>query len=181
MARVHDFGESLARSNSARDEAFWEACYRQAFPDFKAMIDNARDNGAQRCGVDRLIVLKSSHVIRVDEKAREKDYGDLLLEVVSNDRTGAPGWIEKDLTIDYLAYGVLESRRAYLFPWPLLRAAWVRNGEGWKVRAKAGERGYRVTKAPNRTYNTWSVCVPMDVVVEAVRGAMVVQVPGEAA
>lgn len=181
MLKTHDFDECLERSNSQREEAFWEECYRAAFPDFKCMIDNRRDNGAQRCGVDRLVVLNSTQVLRIDEKSRSRDYGDMLLEVVSNDRTMAPGWIEKDMTIDFLAYGIAPASRAYLFPWPLLRASWVRHAEQWKALAKREEHGFRTIKAQNRGYATWSIAVPMETLLGAVSDCLVVDVQGVAA
>jgi hypothetical protein len=173
---THDFGEQLRLSNEARLEPFWEAAYRAAFPDFKCMVDNARDNGAQRCGVDRLVILQTSATLRIDEKVRSRDYGDMLLEVVSNDRTGAPGWIDKDLTIDFLAYGVLPKQRVYLFPWQPLRSAWARYGDSWKQRAKQGTQGYRVVPAKNRGYTTWSIAVPVSEVRRAVAESLVVDV-----
>lgn len=177
MNQAHNFQAQLDASNDARLLPFWEATYRAAFPDFRCMVDNVRDNGAQRCGVDRLVVLKSTQVLRIDEKARlKKDYGDLLIEIVSNDRTQAPGWIEKDLTIDFLAYGVVPSKRCYLFPWPTLRAAWVKHGDEWKRAAKADEDGFRVIKAQNQGYRTWSIAVPMCLAQEAIKECLVVDV-----
>ena len=177
--QFHDFHESLRKSNDARTESFWQEAYRAAFPDLRSILDNARDNGAQRCGVDRLVVLRSTQVIRIDEKARFEDFGDMLIEIghVHNRGSRSPGWIEKDLTIDFLAYGVVPARRCYLFPWPLLRAAWVKHGESWKDRARAREQGYRVVKAHNRHWVTYNITLPMDHVRSAVAECHVIQLP----
>ena len=134
MASCHSFRESLERGESARNEPFWLAVYQKAFPGLVSTVRNdcrnqSAGNAAQYAGIDRWLCMSSGKVIAVDEKVRDKDYGDILLEYLSNDRTNAPGWIEKDLAIDWLAYAVMPSKRCYLFPWLLLRRSWVVYGE----------------------------------------------------
>lgn len=41
--------------------------------------------------------------IRIDEKARQKDYGDFLVEIVQDLKTGHQGWLFKEK--DYYLYG----------------------------------------------------------------------------
>lgn len=100
-----DFRRDLAWGESTSVEPFWEATYRKAFPGFSAMVRNDGRNVAQYRGIDRIVLLTSGAVLRIDEKRRRKDYGDVLLEVVANDARGEAGWMEQDLEIDYLAYG----------------------------------------------------------------------------
>lgn len=185
MARQHDFAESLAWGERDADDPFWESVYRKAFPDFLGFAKN-EDLDKQRRGIDRGLVLRHG-VVLVEEKKRAKDWGDMLLEVVSNDRTGTLGWAEKDLAIDWLAYAFLESGRCYLFPWPAFRQAWLRLGIEWKEAAKAATRqwgrqegirrtGFGVLQAANDTYTTWSIVVPMHTVMAAVPGARLIEV-----
>lgn len=94
---IHDFKERLAWSQSFADEPFWEACYALAFPDMVGCFACPKDSESQRKGVDRLIHLSNGRTLYVDEKKRGKEYGDILLEFVSNDRTGTLGWVEKKL------------------------------------------------------------------------------------
>ena len=179
---MNNFNEDLAFSEMARTASFWGDIYRRAFPDMVHSYLNDRDNGAQRCGVDRLIVLKSTRILRIDEKVRRKDYGDILLEYVSNDRTQAHGWIEKDLTIDYIAYGILPLRRCYLFPWDMLRRVWVAFGSEWIADGAAKKNGLRIASAVNREgradeYRTLSVCVPLELLRRKIGAASVIQLP----
>jgi hypothetical protein len=165
---THDFRERLAYSEEASGDEFWEAVYRKAFPDMIAQIPCIGDNQAQRLGIDRFVTLSSGRVLRIDEKKRMKVYPDILLEVVSVDRTNAPGWIEKDLQIDYLAYAFMPTKTVYLFDWLMLRRAWLHKGTEW--RAKYGEKA-----AQNDGYRTISVPVPIEELRRAVGTAAVIQ------
>lgn len=162
--KVHEFRERLTYSEQASDEPFWQRVYRQAFPTMISCAMASGDTVSQRNGIDRVIVLASGQILRIDEKKRERTYNDILLEYVSRDTTGAPGWIEKDLTIEYLAYAFMDTRKVYLLDWHALRRAWKRNGNAWKQR-------YGSRKAVNRTYNTLSCPVPIAVLLNAMQEA----------
>src|SRR5690606_25568590 len=105
-------------------------------------------------------------------KKRSQVYDDILLEYLSNDHTNAPGWIEKDLQIDYLAYAFMPIKKVYLYPWQQLRLAWKRNGAYWK-------RRYRNVQAQNYGYSTWSIAVPITVLNQAVSEALIVNLEPE--
>ncbi len=166
---VHDFKERLAWSEQASDEPFWEAVYRKAFPDMIALAPCPGDTQSQRMGIDRIVHLASGKTLKIDEKKRSKEYDDVLLEYVANDVTLAPGWIEKDLLIDYLAYAFMPTRRCLLLPWELLRRC-------WRVQRKAWLEKYQIIEAPNRSYKTLSVAVPTKVLKESIGQATLVQV-----
>jgi len=166
---IHDFRERLEWSEAASDDPFWHAIYRKAFPGMVSMTLCSGDTASQRLGIDRVVVLSSGKVLRIDEKKRSAVYDDILLEYISVDTTGAAGWIEKDLLIDYLAYAFMPIRRAYLFPWDMLRRAWLHYGEEWKARYQPPIPGR------NSTYTTWSVAVPIVTVRKAVSNATIIQ------
>lgn len=168
MAEVHDFYERLAYSQQGSDEGFWNEVYEQAFVGFLSATPVLGDSQAQRLGIDRLVFLSSGQVLRIDEKKRDTVYPDILLEYLSNDRTGAKGWIEKELQIDYLAYAFMPIKKVFLYPWQQLRVAWKRNGASWKKR-------YRNVAAQNYGYKTWSVAVPIEVLDIAIRKTLIVE------
>lgn len=172
MTIVHDFEEELEWSARASCEPFWDAVYRKAFPNLVSHMPCPGDTVSQRQGIDRVVLLASGRLLRIDEKKRRKDYDDFLLEFVSVDTTGAPGWIEKDLPIDYLAYAFMPSRRCFLLPWDLLRRAWQRYGNDWKGR-------YCHRYAQNNGYRTVSVAVPILTVRKAVATASEIDVSRE--
>lgn len=165
---VNNFREDLVFSQAASDEAFWNAIYIKAFPNLVNQMLTSGDTKAQRMGIDRVLHLSNGRTIYIDEKKRRREYNDILLEYVSVDRTGKPGWIEKDLSIDYLAYAFMQSQRVYLYPWLLLRRAWLQYGSGWISQ-------YGTVTAKNRTYNTLSVPVPTSILKKAVSTASVIQ------
>lgn len=165
---IHDFKQQLEWSEEASDEPFWEAIYRKAFPNYVDSMLCSGNTTGQRRGVDRIVYLSNDSILRIDEKKRKKVYGDILLEYLSVDTTGAPGWIEKDLAIDYLAYAFMPTQRVYLFDWPMLRRAWGYYGEDWKAK-------YPDIPARNNGYTTHSVAVPIKVLRDAVSLARLIQ------
>ena len=162
---VHDFEESLARSHNHADADWWEKVYRQAFPNFSNMVSVRADGWAQRGGIDRVITLKSGKTVTVDEKVREKDWPDILLERWSDEARKTPGWVQKDLACDFIAYAFAPSKTCYLLPFLQLRKAWLQHGRDWVGR-------YREVRANNGDYVTVSVPVPTKVLLEAISGAM---------
>ncbi len=164
--KVHNFRERNAWSLAKRDEPFWESVYRKAFPNL-LRTELCSDLELQLHGIDRILHLSNGHVLYVDEKKREKDYPDILLEYQSSETR--PGWIEKDGAIDYLAYAFIPTRRCYLFPWAMLRRAWLAYGEEWKAE-------YQRVPARNETYTTWSIAIPIPVLRSAVSLAAIIQV-----
>jgi len=170
--RVHDFSERLNWSEAQSDDPFWAAVYRKAFPTMVAMLGNRDDNEAQRRGIDRFVALKNGRVLRIDEKKRSKDYPDMLLEHISQDAQDRPGWMEKDLDIDYLAYAFMPSHRCYLWDWLLLKRAWNHCKLDWLQR-------FPRVEAKNATYTTISVAVPIKELAKNVHRARIIDVSTE--
>lgn len=145
-------------------------------------MPSVRDDGwAQRGGIDRVLTLASGKTLTVDEKVRYKDYGDVLLEFWSVWRGSYPdgkgekrGWVAQDLSCDFIAYAIVPTQRCVLMPFQTLRRAWRRNYREWVDFGKREVRGYYISVAANRDYQTISVCVPEEDLLSALRDAMVV-------
>lgn len=172
---VHDFEQSLRLSREQASSPWWEPVYRAAFPDLAAMT-YVGDCPAQRDGVDRVLVTRNGHVFQIDEKVRTADYPDICLEFWSNEERRVPGWIAKDLACDFIAYAFVPTGRCYLLPFPLLRRAWQLHGRDWMRLGEARHDGFRIVEAKNRGYVSRSVAVPIDHVLDAIRGASIVAV-----
>lgn len=166
--KINNFHERLDFSVKASHEEFWEAVYRKAFPDMESHMQCLKKCQGQYLGIDRVIQLTSGKTLYIDEKKRETEYDDILLEYISNDRTNSPGWIEKELLIDYLAYAFMKSKRVYIFPWLILRRVWKNFGEEWKLK-------YTLSPAKNNGYNTISVAVPTKELLNCIKNAMIIQ------
>jgi hypothetical protein len=168
---VNDFRKDLAFSENASNESFWQDIYEVAFPSMVCAVACSGDTASQRLGIDRLVHLSSGRTLRIDEKVRRVVYEDILIEYLSNDVTGAPGWIEKELQIDYLAYAFLPTETVYLLPWDLLRRAWRRNKNNWLNK-------YKTIRAQNPGYVTLSVAVPIRTLrIEVANASMVRRTP----
>lgn len=138
-------------------------------------MHSVREDGwAQRGGIDRVVVLASGKTLTVDEKVRDKDWNDFLWEYLSDRDRGIPGWCDKDLACDYIAYAFVPSKRCFLLPAQQLRRAWAENGVAWITYANRGETGYRIVDANNGRYFTRSVAVPLRETFKAIREAMIV-------
>jgi len=162
----HSFADSLARSHAQAEAPWWLDVYRKAFPGLQSAVCVRNDGWAQRGGIDRVLTLSSGKTLTVDEKVREKDYDDILLETWSDIERRQKGWIQKELACDYIAYAFVPSARCYLLPFQTLRAAWRKNHLNWTAR-------YRRVEADNGSYTTVSVAVPiaalMAALVDAIR------------
>ena len=167
---IHNFQDRLKWSESASHQPFWDAVYRKAFPGLVNHMQCPGDQPTQRMGVDRLVYLNNDRVLRIDEKKRDKVYPDILLEYLSNDKTKAPGWMEKNLVIDYIAYAFMPTQKVYLLDWLTLRRAWVANKGSWLSRHR------HVTAKNEGGYTTRSIAVPIPVLQKALNEAQVVSV-----
>ena len=157
----NDFHRDLQFSHSAEDLPLWGVIYNKAFPGNHGFA-NMRDNGqTQYLGIDRTIILSSGKAIYVDEKIRRKDYGDILIEYISNDQKKTKGWAEKPLFCDYIAYAILPSKMCYLMPVPQLQKAWLENKQIWLSM-------YGKKEAENRYYKTINCPVPINVLFKAI-------------
>lgn len=173
MATVHNFAESLARSNSYADAHWWFDVYRAAFPDLQSAVCIRNDGWAQRGGIDRVLTLTSGKTLSVDEKVREEDWPDILLEYWSDRDRKIPGWVAKDLACDFIAYAFVPSQTCFLLPFQTLRQAWRRNHKKWVSE-------HQKVEANNGRYVTVSVAVPKATLFSALTNAMQVSW-GEAA
>jgi hypothetical protein len=167
--KTHDFEERLHFSEQASHEDFWLKVYKKAFPDMLWANICIGNNQNQKLGIDRVIQLSSGKTIYIDEKKRGKIYSDILLEYISVDYNNTPGWIEKDLQIDYLAYAFMPSKQCYIFPWQLLKRVWNHFKHDWHAK-------YPKIPGKNKTYTTWSRAIPINVLTNKLQNSMLIKV-----
>lgn len=167
-AKVHDFQESLAKSHAQADAPWWTEVYRLAFPDLASAVCVREDGWAQRGGIDRVLTLQSGKTLTVDEKVRDEDWPDILLEYWSDEARQIRGWVAKPLACDFIAYAFIPSQTCYLLPFQTLRQAWRINHKLWVSQ-------YKRVEAKNPNYTTVSVAVPTKVLMEALGDAMKIQ------
>jgi hypothetical protein len=103
----------------------------------------------------------------VDEKIRGDDWPDVLLARWSNEAMKTPGWLQKPLAADFIAYAPAPAATCVLLPVPALQRAWRQHGRQW-----IGLYGQK--RAQNEGYTTVSVPVPRGVLMQAIVEAMFV-------
>lgn len=165
--RVHQFEQCLELSQSFSEAPWWLDMYRQAFPTLQSAVSVRNDGWAQRAGIDRVLTLACGRTVTVDEKIRMNEWPDILLEQWSDEARRSPGWVQKPLGCDLIAYAFAPSGRCYLLPVLLLQRAWRLNGRGW-----IGLYGQR--RARNVGYVSTSVPVPIASLMQAMIEAMLV-------
>jgi hypothetical protein len=141
--------------------------YRRAFPRLKSAVPVRDDGWAQRAGVDRVLTLACGRTYTVDEKIRTADWPDILLEQWSDEARRVPGWVQKPLACDFIAYAYAPSGVCYLLPVAPLQRAWRQCGREWIKR-------YGVRRAQNPGYVSVGVPVPRGVLMQAIVEAMFV-------
>lgn len=112
-----------------------------------------------------MLTLACGRTYTVDEKVRTNDWPDILLEQWSDEARRSPGWIQKPLACDFIAYAFAPSRRCYLLPVVPLQRAWRLFGRQWI-------NDFEQKRALNLGYVSASVPVPIDVLMSAMTRAM---------
>ena len=166
FTRVHRFEDSHALSAQYGAD-WWIPIYRQLFPTLMSAVAIEQDGWAQRAGIDRLLTLACGRTFTVDEKIRSEDWPDVLLERWSDERRKSPGWVQKPLACDFIAYAHAPAATCVLLPVPALQRAWRQHGRQW-----IGLYGQR--RAQNAGYTSVSVPVPRGVLMQAIVEAMFV-------
>jgi len=166
--RVHDFDDSLALSHQYSNARWWLEVYRKAFPNMRACVNVRKDGWAQRAGIDRVLTLECGRQIKIDEKVRLENWDDILLERWSDEARRIPGWIQKPLACDFIAYAFVPTCTCYLLPTLTLQRAWRLCGRDWCARHKE-------IRAHNPNYVTVSVAVPIAELFAAISNAMRIQ------
>ena len=90
-----------------------------------------------------------------------------MLERWSDEQRQKPGWIQKDLACDYIAYAFEQSQRCYMLPFLPLRELWLTKGKEWISE-------HKTVRAQNPGYTTASIAVPIDILLDSLRETMVV-------
>lgn len=156
---VHTFKTDEEFSKSPEVQEFLNKFYLSAFPDM-SRHEFITDPEQQKAGRDRVIYRIDHDNSYIDEKIRREYYPDFLIEYGHTD--GKPGWVNKELDIDYIAYIWLERSEGYLLDWLDLVRVWHLCGEGWKKK-------YRTQAAKNNGYGTLSIPIPIYVLANLVK------------
>lgn len=159
MSRGYGFNERLNYSNDKDICEDLNNFYKENFYIYGLEIESIETSPLylQKHGIDKIIKLKDGTCFSVEEKIRENDYGDILLETWSVVEKGEKGWPYKILS-DYLLYYKSKNRKLYLIQTTLLKIVWSRNHKKWEKKYPK-----KSTFTKDRNYKTEFICVPEDV------------------
>lgn len=138
---------------SAIHKEFWLFAYFKMFNGITEVEDKTADMDYQKVGIDTIVRLKNGKFFFIDEKIRRKNYGDFLVEIVSNDIKNTPGWVRKSLIIDFIAYAIEETKEIYFIPFLELQKLYEQKEAEWKQK-------YEHKYADNFHYRTESLAIP---------------------
>lgn len=176
---VHSFDESLKKSHELNAEADWVAFYKRIWPEAASIIRVDKYSNIQTRGIDRMIWLPSGKQILVDEKCRDVDYGDVLLEVSSvmkkspdgNWEELKVGWaLDDSKHCDFIAYAIPSANKCYMLPFELTKEALRHNFEAWKLRGRP-DVSWPID-AMNNGYKTRSIGVRWCILAAAIKEQM---------
>ena len=156
--KINDFNNDNDFAGSDPVNEMFEKAYKMLLGERIKSIELAEQGAceSQFAGIDRILHL---HDITFDEKVRRGVWSDILLEYISNDTTMTPGWIEKDLKCNSIAYGFLQTGTVYILKFEKLKSIWNDNKEQWK-------KEFREIKAKNNDYYTISCAVPIEILLK---------------
>lgn len=117
-------------------------------------------------GIDYWATLSGTNRVSVDLKVRQENYGDLLLEILSDTDRLKPGWtIDRTKRTDYILY--LWPGSDSLVPYPPLRTVTLAKRAEWKVMYRTV-----VATSDEHSWRTTSLAVPDRVVWDAIASRM---------
>lgn len=161
--KCNDFHIDLRYSIERQDDKTLDSFYLKTFPQANK-VEFVKDLQQQKKGVDKIIYFPNNKTITIDEKKRRKDYGDILLELVSNDQKRTPGWLYYS-QCDYIVYAILDAKKIYMLPVLLLQMAWVKNKSKWL-------KEYKQVAAKNEWYLTINIPIPTNVLLNSISEEM---------
>jgi hypothetical protein len=153
--KCHDFQEDLKFSELEEEAPFLNAFYHTHFP-YLVKIEKVIDESLQKRGVDKIFHTRSGRKIFVDEKARRKEYGDILLEEFSDWKGKKPGWCYSDKITDYISYVIVPKKIVTMVPFLLMQSFFVLN---YDALIKLYGRRFSF----NKGYETSNIPIPISV------------------
>jgi hypothetical protein len=159
----NDFKPDLEYSLEERDNELFDNFYKRIFPGI-SKIEFCEDLSIQKTGVDKIIHFAKGNKFTIDEKKRRIDYNDIALELWSNYEKRKRGWLYYS-TCDYIVYAIMPSLKVYLLPTILLKRVWYINQREWAIK-------YPLIFAQNTNYRTQNICIPTNILLNAISGEM---------
>lgn len=133
-------------------------------------------------GIDRILYLQSGKILKIEEKIRSKDWGDLLIEIVADPRyadfnpdTGAIshthlrgiGWIYKDYSCELIAFFNADTEDGNIFSWKKFQKVYFDNIVEWYQLAIDNKCGFALKDAKNKDFSSHNIAIPKKAFLDA--------------
>lgn len=140
------------------------------------------DRQLQFEGVDKILILESGAIRRLEEKIRRKSYNDILIEIVADNRYASynsltnefksevfrgVGWGMKTYQTDFLLYYFEDTNSGYLFSWQKIRRLLNEYLQGWYQQAEKNKNGFGLKIAKNKEYSSINIAIPTHIFLNA--------------
>ncbi|MDX0604904.1 hypothetical protein GOD78_18240 [Sinorhizobium medicae] len=146
----------------------WYGAVMEAMFGRNCIWSPVNDVARQKSGIDVSVTNWLGQQFFVDDKFRSKDYGDLLVETMSDRLNRRLGWmIKHGMRCDWLHYAILPSRISYFVAYRAFRIAFAAHQE-WMEFARTRRHGFSFDQSSSccgdRQWTTDFMCIPVRVV-----------------
>lgn len=164
-----DFHGDLERSKSPELQAIANAAIREYFFGLDIKIEFVEDVSEQKKGIDKLVYLSNGRVVKLEEKLRDSNYEDVLIEAWStffdwNDKRNRDGWIRKTNQEAELLLYVFPNGDWLIVPFALLQTTWKRHSAAWHSDERIGKKVAR-----DGTKKSMNAAIPFDILIGALK------------
>lgn len=175
---IHNFNDEVMRSYEHTKENWVNEAYWDAFGNLGLVrMEEIHDKKLQRKGYDKICYFKNGKEVIFDEKHREKDYGDILIEIYSNMERRTSSWLGNNA--DYIANFFEPTKRVVWLPLLLLNK-WLKTRDEiipWMNRPENKSLlpyppWNRVVYARNPSYTTASIAGSNELILDGIKGVM---------
>lgn len=144
-------------------------------------IDSIKDKEMQFAGIDKLILFSNGKTLKLEEKVRRKDYGDILIEIIANNNFASydhitnefkytelkgVGWGMKNYSSDLLFYFIESENKGFMFSWKKFQAIFKGYLPIWYDLALQKKQGFAIRIAKNKTYDSINIAIPKKIFFE---------------
>ena len=184
MAKINYYGKDISYADSSEIFEKTSAFIRNKLQpiDMVKKILPVTDKKLQFEGVDKILILESGAIRRLEEKIRRISYNDILIEIIADNRYASydsstnefkceafrgEGWGMKTYQTDFLLYYFEDTNTGYLFSWQKFRKVLTEYLQYWYQQAEKNKNGFGLKIAHNKDYYSVNIAIPTHIFLSA--------------
>lgn len=179
MCKINNYSNDMKYADSEEMKLKADNLIRQklCFMGPIMRIDSIKDKTMQYAGIDKLILFSNGKTLKLEEKIRRIDYGDLLVEIIADNNFASydyntnvfestkprgVGWGMKDYSSDLLFYFIEKEEKGFIFSWKKFQAIFKGFLPIWYELALNKKEGFSLKVAKNKGYDTINIAIPKE-------------------